>query len=512
MLIATTAQMKELDRAAIEEWKIPSTELMERAAEGVAQAVLKELKERPGKSAASIFCGTGNNGGDGIAAARLLARSGMQVRAFLVGRYEKMTEDAKEMTRRLSDAGVNLEQWRPDAELYQFVRRSQVIVDALFGVGLSRPIQDPALTALIERINRSEALVVSADIASGVEADTGRILGTAVRADRTITFTMPKIGHFAGDGKLCTGRLQVWDIGIPSELVRQGTYLTQSIDADYVRGVLPRRKPDGHKGTFGKAYLLAGSVGYTGAPVLAARAAARTGCGLVTLGVPESIYAITAGKCEEPMPYPLPDTKGQFSKKALQGVLERASGSDAVLIGPGVGRASEAAWLMRTLLDQLGVPVVLDADGINALEGHIDVLDRRKGKVTVLTPHDGEFARIGGDLSSGDRVDAAREFARCHGCYLVLKGHATVVVSPAGTALINTTGNSGMAKGGSGDVLAGMLVSLLAQGAGPMAAAGAAVWLHGRAGDLAAQALTEYAMTPQDMIGRIPAAFQSIRI
>nr|WP_241426824.1 NAD(P)H-hydrate dehydratase [Dysosmobacter acutus] len=504
--------MRELDRAAIEEWKIPSTELMERAAEGVAEAVLKELKGRPGKSAASIFCGTGNNGGDGIAAARLLARSGMQVRVFLVGGYEKMTEDAKEMTRRLSDAGVNLEQWRPDAELCQFVRRSQVIVDALFGVGLSRPIRDPVLVELVERINRAEALVVSADIASGVEADTGRILGTAVHADRTVAFTMPKAGHFAGEGKLCTGRLQIWDIGIPPALIRQGTYWTQSIDADYVSAVLPRRKPDGHKGAFGKASLIAGSVGYTGAPVLAAKAAVRTGCGLVTLGVPESIYAITAGKCDEPMPYPLPDTKGQFSKKALQSFRQRASGSDAVLIGPGVGRAPEAAWLMRSLLEELSVPVVVDADGINALEGHIDVLDRRKGRVTVLTPHDGEFARVGGDLSGGDRLGTAREFARAHGCYLVLKGHATVIASPEGTALINTTGNSGMAKGGSGDVLAGMIVSLLAQGAGPMAAAAAAVWLHGRAGDLAAQALTEYAMTPQDMIGRISAAFQSIRI
>lgn len=512
MELATAAQMREMDREAIEVRKIPSVDLMERAARGVAAAVTEELRERPGKYTVSVFCGTGNNGGDGIAAARFLRQAGLSVRAFLVGSMEKMTEDAREMTRRLSDAGVNLEPWRAEAGQCVHVNRSQFIVDALFGVGLSRPISDSVTVDLIDRINRSEAMVVAADIASGIETDTGRVLGTAVQADKTVTFTLPKIGHFAAQGRLCTGRLQVWDIGIPADLVRRRYSGVQSVEESYVRAALPRRKPDGHKGTFGKVLIAAGSVGYTGAPVLAARAAVRTGCGLVTLGVPKEIYPIIAGRMEEPIVRPFADAEGGFGKKAMEALREAAAGSDAFLVGPGLGRGAETAWTVRKLLAAAEVPVVVDADGINALEGHMDVIERRKGRVTILTPHDGEFARMGGDLSSGDRVGAARAFAQRYGCCLILKGHATVIASPEGTALINTTGNSGMAKGGSGDVLSGMVVSLLAQGMAPMAAAGSAVWLHGRAGDLAAAALTEYAMTPMDMIGRIGAAFASVQI
>ena len=248
-------------------------------------------------------------------------------------------------------------------------------------------------------------------------------------------------------------------------------------------------------------------MGYTGAPYLTASAAVRSGCGLVYLGVPDSIWEIEAARCVSAMPFPLASWwGGRLRGTALPAILEKLESCDVLAIGPGLGRNEDTARLVREVLERTEKPVVLDADGINALEGHIDTLDTRRDRVTILTPHDGEFARIGGGLSAG-RAEAARCFALRHGCTLVLKGHRTVTATQAGTVLVNTTGNSGLAKGGSGDVLTGTVASLLAQGAAPVRAAAAGVWLHGRAGDLAAERLTAYCMTPEDVIREMPEAF-----
>ncbi len=512
MKLATAAQMKELDRQAIEERGIPSIELMERAAAGVAEAVLGMLPARPGKCRAAVLCGAGNNGGDGIGAARRLFLAGVRVRVFLVGAYEKLTPDALEETRRLSECGVELEPFDPENQSQrEWILSSQVLVDAIFGVGLSREIApDSLFAAAVALMNDSRGKVVAADIASGVAADNGRILGCAAKADKTITFTFSKAGQFVGDGVLCSGEVEVLDIGIPKELVRGTVCPVQSVEADFVRAGLPRRKPDGHKGDFGKLLVVGGAVGYTGAPYLASAAAVRSGCGLVFLGVPESIWAVEAGRCISAMPFPLIEKQGMLSEKALQKIWEKLAGCDVLALGPGLGRSPRTDWLVWDLLRETEQPVVLDADGINALAGHIDVLDARRGRVTILTPHDGEFARIGGDLSHGDRVRAAREFAAAHGCVLVLKGHRSVTAGPEGNVLVNTTGNSGLAKGGSGDVLTGIIASLLAQGASPVQAAACGVWLHGRAGDLAAERLTAYGMAPEDVIASLPDAFLEI--
>lgn len=267
---------------------------------------------------------------------------------------------------------------------------------------------------------------------------------------------------------------------------------------------LPRRPREAHKGTFGKVCILGGSVGYSGAPVFAAAAAVRTGSGLVTVLVPEPVWSVAAVKLTSAMPWPLPaGREGALSREALAPAMEKLERADAVLIGPGLSRNGETAQVIRALIPRIEAPLVLDADGINALEGHIDVLDSRKG-LTVLTPHDGEFARMGGDLSSGDRVEAARTFAAAHHCVLVLKGHRTVTAFPDGEAFVNTSGNPGMAKGGSGDVLAGMLLSLLGQGFPARQAVPWGVWFHGAAGDACAGRQGEYGMTPGDMIEAIP--------
>lgn len=282
----------------------------------------------------------------------------------------------------------------------------------------------------------------------------------------------------------------------------------QTITGSRVRGILPRRDPAGHKGNFGKVLCVCGSVGYTGAPIFASRAAVRTGAGLVFLAVPKSVWPVAAVKSDEAMPFPLPETAdGKLSLLAGESIRQRASDCDAVLIGCGLGRDWQTDTLVRNLLS-IEKPLVLDADGLNALGQSVELLQKRTAP-TVLTPHEGEFLRLGGDLSCG-REAAAAAFSRNYGVYLVLKGHHTLVAAPDGCMAVNGTGNSGMAKGGSGDVLAGMLLSLLGQGCEAYDACCAAVWLHGRAGDLAAADKGERGMTPTDLLEQIPYAMKNL--
>jgi hydroxyethylthiazole kinase-like uncharacterized protein yjeF len=545
MYLATAAQMRELDRQAIEVRGISSLVLMENAARAVVDALinLAEESERSSQDGskmryvplaegsviigddiavyrrgrprngrpfrAVIFCGAGNNGGDGIAAARLLLEAGWEVRAVLVGKRYRLTENAQEMERRLEGTGGQLEQFNPSsAEFSAWCLEADVMVDALFGIGLNNPLSGEALIA-VQIMNAGAIPVVAVDIASGIEADTGRVLGGATAADLTITFTLPKVGQYVGQGALHRGRLVVADIGIPADLTASVDCPVCSVERQDI--FLPRRDRNAHKGKFGKVYLVGGSTSMTGAPVMAAKAALRSGAGTVTVGVPQQVWAVAAAKLDEAMVQPLPSGKdGLMELGAASLVLERLSQYSVCLIGPGLGRSNTVHAVVRSLLQESKLPIVLDADGINALEGHIDVLDERSGQCTILTPHDAEFKRLGGNLSHGDRLRAAKDFALEHGCCLILKGHSTITAFPDGTAYINTTGNPGMAKGGSGDVLAGVLVSMLAQGFTPRQAAPMAVWLHGHAGDLCAGELGEYSMTPTDLIDRLPKAMQSL--
>lgn len=507
-ILATTRQMKELDRTAIQDEGIPSLDLMEHAAQAVAEAAreLLESKDAGPTPRIGLFCGPGNNGGDGIAAARLLLDMGYQVRAFLVGDRGKMTPDARAMEKKLIAAGGSLEPFLPeDRRQADWLSSCDCAVDALFGVGLTRPVSGDFLTAvcLMNRLG-VDCPVVACDVPSGVDGDTGEILGEAVRAKITVTFTCAKPGLYLGEGGPCAGEIRVAEIGIPYALVHtQICGRPAPVEVmDRRQRALPRRPRTAHKGEFGKVFILAGSEGYTGAPVLSANAAVRTGAGLVFLGVPREIYPIVAVKCNEAMPFPLPDE--------YDDLLEKARGCDVALVGPGLGRGAGTQQLVCSLLADLEIPVVLDADGINALAEHIDILDKRSA-LTVLTPHDGEFQRLTGcTLPIRDRLSAARDFAKSHRCVLVLKGHNTVTAAPDGHVRINTTGNPGMAKGGSGDILAGMLAALLGQkhlngpDADPAELTAMGVYCHGMAGDCCAQRLGEYAMTPTDMLDALP--------
>lgn len=520
MDLYTAAQMREMDRVAIEERGVPSTLLMERAAKAIVQEVLAlpipRTKKPDGSIAfvcrsehapsqeklermwmdhwagqqrsAVVFCGPGNNGGDGIAAARFLMQAGWKVRCLLVGKREKMTEDSREMERRLIEAGGALEDFdRSDQTICCNVN---VAIDALFGVGLNSALRPDAQCAV--KYMRQAMWTVSADIPSGIHADTGEVMGCAVRADVTVTFSDGKPGLFVGQGAIHAGRVVVADIGV--------AHVEESVTHVIDRPKLPKRRRDAHKGDFGKLFILAGSVGYTGAPVLAAQAAVRAGAGLVTLAVPPEIYPIAAVKCDEAMVWPWPERD--------EDILEKAKGCGAALIGPGLGQGERAERLVLMLLQNLTCPVILDADGLNIISRHMNVLDGRES-LTVLTPHDGEFSRLSGcQLPIVDRLSVAREFAARHHCVLVLKGHRTIVAAPQGECFINTTGNPGMARGGSGDALAGLMAGLTVQPRIGSNGIVYAVWLHGRAGDLAAADRGEYGMTVGELIGQIPYAMK----
>lgn len=517
--LSTAAQMKEMDRRAIEERGIPSPVLMERAARHVAEEAVRFLERENGSCGrrpyrAAVFCGPGNNGGDGAAAARFLAERGLETRAFLVGSREKMTADTRLMEERLAQAGLALEDWQTE-EQKDWCACADLILDALLGVGLRGEVR-PGVKETILWLDSLDKPVLAVDIASGIHSDTGEVMGAALHAAVTVTFTLPKFGHLEGQGGYYTGELKTADIGIPEDVVEQvlaekddegKAPVFEACDGACAGRLLPRRRPDGHKGTFGRVSITGGSIGLTGAPVLASRGAARCGSGLIFLGVPESIYPVTAASCLEVMPSPLSDQNGRISSRAFFQILERLNSCDAGLIGPGLGRSQELSLLVCKLLEQTAVPLVLDADGLYAVKDRKELLRQRqeKGLVTILTPHEGEFAYLGGDLSLGRRRAALR-FAERYGCILALKGPATVTASPDGRVYINTTGNNGMAKGGSGDVLAGMVLSFLGQGMEPVEAAALAVYLHGLAGDLCRDRLGEYGMLPGDLAEEIPAA------
>ena len=519
MRLSTAAQMKEMDRRAIEERGIPSPVLMERAARHVAEEAVRFLERENGSCGrrpyrAAVFCGPGNNGGDGAAAARFLAERGLETRAFLVGSRERMTADTRLMEERLAQAGLALEDWQTE-EQKAWCACADLILDALLGVGLKGGVR-PGVKETILWLDSLDKPVLAVDIASGIHSDTGEVMGAALHAAVTVTFTLPKFGHLEGQGGYYTGELKTADIGIPEDVVEQvlaekddegKAPVFEACDGACAGRLLPRRRPDGHKGTFGRVSITGGSIGFTGAPVLATRGAARCGSGLIFLGVPESIYPVTAASCLEVMPSPLSDQNGRISSRAFFQILERLNSCDAGLIGPGLGRSQELSLLVCKLLEQTAVPLVLDADGLYAVKDRKELLRQRqeKGLVTILTPHEGEFAYLGGDLSLGRRRAALR-FAERYGCILALKGPATVTASPDGRVYINTTGNNGMAKGGSGDVLAGMVLSFLGQGMEPVEAAALAVYLHGLAGDLCRDRLGEYGMLPGDLAEEIPAA------
>lgn len=487
MKLTTAAEMRELDRRAIEGRGIPGLALME-AAGGAATHAVRELLPDAGRGPVVIVAGKGNNGGDGFVVTRLLYDAGVPVEVCLLTTASNLSGDAAVNCNRCLKLGVTVHQEATPALLQSRLATASVIVDAALGTGLSGQVRGLALAA-IEAINASTAPVVAVDIPSGIDADTGAILGAAVRADVTVTFGLSKIGMHQFPGREYCGQVRVADIGIPSDLVAEANLRANLTEASDAAAMLPPRPLYMHKGVAGRLLVVAGSVGMTGAATLASLAAMRSGVGLVYLACPESLNDILEVKCTEVMTQPLPETDARSLAAAAEGpLLDLADEMDAVVIGPGLSQHPETAEVIRSLALAAKVPLVIDADGLNAFADRADELAARAAP-TVMTPHPGEMSRLTGlstDEIADDRCVAARMLATVADAVVVLKGAGTVIAAPDGEVWINPTGNQGLASGGAGDVLAGMVGALLAGGSDALPAAVAGAWYHGRAADEAA--------------------------
>ncbi|WHZ27277.1 MAG: NAD(P)H-hydrate epimerase/ADP-dependent (S)-NAD(P)H-hydrate dehydratase [Nitrospira sp.] len=513
--IITAAQMQELDRRTISEAHIPATTLMGRAGSGVVSCLEQRLGPVRGKTV-TVVCGKGNNGGDGFVAARLLRRRHADVRVLVLAPISELSRDAAMMYRQFvrSAGKSSVYLYTSKAQAQALFQDSDILIDALLGTGLSSSVTGH-YAETIDSINEIARPVVAVDLPSGLHADTGTILGRAVRASLTVSFGLPKLGLYQNDGINLAGEVAIVDIGIPQAYLdaieSRATLMTQHV----VRAALPERQPSSHKGTYGHAGIIAGSVGKTGAAAMAARAALRVGAGLVTVAIPTSVNDVLEAKLLEAMTAPMPETKARtFARTALDRLVAFMAARTAIAIGPGLSTHPETVELVQALTKQLDRPAVLDADALNALTGRTALLASCKIQ-PIITPHPGEMARLEADSTSqtvnSDRIGTASRFARERGLFVVLKGARTVVARPDGAVAICPTGNPGMATAGTGDVLTGMIVGLLAQGMPSWEAACAATYLHGVAGDLAAAKKGQAGMISADVIEEIPYALKLIQ-
>ena len=514
MKLVTAAQMRAIDRETIDNFGIPGETLMENAGHGIAEMMLSDLIDSPESTNVAVFCGKGNNGGDGFVIARYLHEAGVKTKTYFIGPAEKLSPDSRLNLNHAREAGLRLTELSSLDQLPVDLE-ADFVVDALLGTGFAGT-PEGLVAGLIEYVNFQNGLVVAVDLPSGLNADTGAAEGAVVTAGCTYTLGLPKLGLYLSPGREIAGEVRVIDIGLPENAIAQQDLNTMLITPELIAELLPYRKPDGHKGDFGKLLLVAGSTGLTGAAALASFAAARSGCGLIKLASPASTQPTLATKLTEVMTIPLPEVsrKGVLALRGLGEIRKYAAQHDALVIGPGLGAHHETRELMQRLIPNLPCPAIVDADGLNAFEGAVELLQQRDGaSELVLTPHPGEYTRLTGvDVSENiaDRIDNLLQTARDLSAVIVLKGSPTLIADPQGACYLNPTGNSGMATGGSGDVLSGMIGSLLAQGLSPLDASLCGVYLHGRAGDLAAEHLTQRSMIASDIIAYLPETFEEI--
>lgn len=496
MRLVGSAEMRAIDRAAIEELGIPGLTLMERAGRGVADAAAALAG---GGGRIVVVCGGGNNGGDGYVAARLLRDAGRDARAVALVPAGRLSPDARAVREQAERAGVPVQDGL-GAPLG--AGAGDVVVDAILGTGLARPPEGAfaAAIAAVEAARLAGAAVVAVDVPSGLSADTGRPLGACVRATRTVTFAFLKRGLAVHPGLALAGDVTVVDIGIPPEAAGRVPVSCELLTEADARALLPARPPEAHKGDAGRLLVVAGSPGKTGAAHLALTGALRGGAGLVTLAARPEVFPLALAGRPEAMSAALPGD-GPLDAADLPALRAAAEGVDALVIGPGIPRGPGTGDALRALLSAAGKPAVVDADGLNALADHPERL-AGLGVPLVLTPHPGEMARLCGKSTAevqADRIDLARDRARAWGAAVVLKGARTVVAGPGAPAAIVPTGNAGLATGGTGDVLAGLCGALLAGGLAPAAAARVGAWVHGRAGDLARARFGERGLVAGDL-------------
>ncbi len=508
MKVAMVEEMRQIDKLAGEKFGIPETILMENAGRAAAGVVVEELAGVAGKTIC-VLAGPGNNGGDAFVAARHLANHGAQIKVFLVGSEEKLTKSAalnREICQKLGITVQSLATERDWEKFALILKLADAVVDGLLGTGIKGPLRDP-FPKVIGMVNEAGRPVVAIDIPSGVNAGSGTIPSTAVKADVTVTFGLPKTGHFFCPGAAHCGRLVVDDISLPQTLLNDRGILQEYFEDEYVRSLLPPRPIDAHKGSCGRVLVVAGSPGMTGAAALASEAALRIGAGVVTLATAESLTNLFAMKLTEVMTRPLPEASaGILGHEAAEALRKLADQHDVVLMGPGLGRDPATLNFIWQAAKSIRKPLVLDADALYAFAGHAETF-AQAGDPLVLTPHLGEMAMLLGlsvEALRGNLIPCCRKAATDWNAILAVKSECTLVAYPDSRVYLTSKGNPGMATAGSGDVLAGTIAGLMKQ----MPAADApqlGVYLHGLAGDIAAAEAAE-GLLAGDILRRLPAA------
>lgn len=520
MKVLTAREMQQIDRLTTERYGVPSPALMENAGRAVVEFLLERFAPLD-QHRITVVCGRGNNGGDGLVVARLLREKGLKPRVLLLAGPKSLKGDAAVNLKLLAESGPPevAEDEAAWLGLKPALADTTLLIDAILGTGLSKPLEG-FLLGVVRDLNSSfpRARVVAVDLPSGLSADTGELIGECVRADFSVTFTAPKRAHVFPPACEQVGEWLVRSIGTPPELLESDAELLLSLSTREEMGWLGcPRKLTSHKGDFGHVLILAGSVGKTGAAALAARAALRAGAGLVSVATARSALPVVAGLGMEFMTEPLPETEaGAVSLEALDyGRMDRlVEGKSVLAVGPGLGTVPETAELVRAVVNKYDLPMVVDADGLNAFAGCVKSL-RTERRVRVLTPHPGEMGRLTGRTAAeiqARRVEVAREFATACNLTLVLKGFRTLTAAPDGQVWVNPTGNPGMATGGTGDILTGLVAGLLAQyPTRPVSeVVRAAVYLHGLAGDLAARELGQASLIAGDLLEALPRAFKTV--
>jgi len=515
MKLATAQDMRKIDESAVKDHGLTVPQLMESAGTAVLKAMVETWEDLPEKTV-GVLCGKGNNGGDGLVVARLLKQKKASVVVVLTGEEGDLSPEAKNQYHKAKAAKVPIIPLL-DAEGMKTVRAAleecDLLVDALFGTGLSRPTEGIS-RELIQAAKSLGKPVVAVDIPSGLSADSGYPLGEALPAQLTVTFGLAKVGFYTPVGASFTGRVVVDDIGFPQALLGANSLKHELTERETVQKALPRYDENTHKGTRGRLVIVAGATGLTGAAALSAYGAQRIGAGLVTVACPESLIPILGAKLTEPMTAPVPEVEGGFlSLKAAGRILHLTTNVNAVVIGPGIGRHRETGQLLREILTKLTIPMVVDADALNLLGGQLDIFKAVRVPA-VLTPHPGEAAwllKTTINEVEQNRVKVAKQIAEGYNVTAVLKGRFTVIAGPDGRVRINPTGSRALATGGTGDVLSGIIGGLLAQRMAPFEAATAGVYLHGLAGEWAGRKMGPDGVLAGDLLPLLPRLLRQLK-
>lgn len=506
--IVTSQQMNKIDKMGIEDFEIPSILLMESAAFKCYEFLNSNYNLYSEKIL--IFVASGNNGGDGLALARLLDLNGASVKIVSLYKNDLFTEDFRVNLEMVKNLDIDLYHNPAEDLLQLLIDGSSLIIDSILGTGISREL-DSDLSLVVNLINKSHNEVISIDIPSGINSNDAGIMGTAIRADTTLTFEYLKLGHLLYPGREYSGDIRILKISLPKNLEKKLDVKTFTLSKSYASSILKTRKSNTHKGSYGKLAVIAGSLGLTGAAYLTAQAALVSGSGLTSLFIAKSLNPIMEDKLTEVMTLPVDDDGlSLFTPSSLDEVLHGLRNKDVCAIGPGLGTDERTSEFLLELIGKIDLLLLLDADALNILADRLDLLTTYNN-TKILTPHPGEMSRLlKKDISSilSDPIGASIDLSKLTRSIVVLKGATSIVTNPEGDVYLNTTGNPGMASGGTGDVLSGVITSLLGQGYEPYLAAVLGVYIHGLAGDLAADIIGEISLTASDLLNFLPLAFK----